>query len=115
MIHEEGLIHIEKMINGSEQAAPLVLHLYAPDFVGYQPIILNQNWFKNDDGYMQHNDVCFTLSKKETVGIEGCYIAFNNGIKLYSEMFDTPRFLFYYEDKILITPRYKLTEQIELK
>lgn len=111
MLHEEGLIKVAMLINGSETAEPLVLHLEQTNFEGYSPIELDPlEWFVGDDGYMQQKPVVYALHAKADVRITGFYIAFKDGTKLFSEVLEKPIDLYYIGDEARINPRYKVKE-----
>lgn len=99
------------LINGSETAEPLVLHLEQTNFEGYSPIELDPlEWFVGEDGYMQQKTVVYALHYQADVSITGFYIAFKDGTKLFSEDLEKPINLYYASDEARITPRYKVKE-----
>jgi hypothetical protein len=85
--------------------------LICPDFKGNAVVILDPlSWnYNSDTGFMEHKPVSFITQERKTVLVEGCVLAFENGTTFYTETFDTPLYLWYADDQINITPRYKIS------
>lgn len=116
MIHAEGLERVAQLIHGGHPSAPLVLHLvFQGDFPSYSPVPLDSaKWFVDSEGWFVQDAVPFAMLTSGSVTVTGAYIAFDDGTKLYSTSFDNaPRNLYFKDDAVLITPRYRLSEIAE--
>lgn len=113
MIHPEGLERVAQLIHGGHPSAPLVLHLvYSGDFPSYSPVPLDSaKWYVDEEGWFVQDAIPFAMLTKGSVSVTGSFVAFADGTKLYSASFDNePRKLYFKDDAVLITPRYRLTE-----
>jgi hypothetical protein len=113
LIAAEGLQRLAELTVGAASAQGLVLHLVGAEFEGYAPVPLDANaWYVGEDGYFQQSPVIFVMHKKQDVEVKGFELRWADGTLFANEEFEKTYVLYFAEQELHITPRYKLVELI---